>query len=222
MSTDIGGLTTQIDARLPNGVSHAQKVNYFNTVIKKIYRDVPMESVYQFVASSSMLYDMSTNWRIDKTNRVLVSNATATTDITSTTLWEEYKYAGFDDELIENQYYTPNEHFQTTDAIVSSSQIGLYPESTELRVARVYYDRIPATIGTASSDSTTIPDIEEEYYELLLLGTLELVAKSGNAPDVELANNYYADYRDERKRVRMDKALRKERKRDFGWDWRDW
>jgi hypothetical protein len=216
----IDTLTTDIDGRLPNSNTHAQKVTWINGIIKKVYRSAGLEGVQEFVASSSKLYALSTNMRQDKINRVLVGNATASSDITSTTIWDEYKYAGFNDALSGQQWFVPNNEYYPTTAY--SSQISLYDDSTELRVTRIYYDKTPATLGTAASDSTTIPDLDEEYHDILVYGTCEIVAKSGNAPDIELANNYHTDYLEELRRIRTDRALRKEKIPAKMWQCQEW
>jgi hypothetical protein len=217
---DIATLTTDIDSRLPNSNTHAQKVTWMNSLIKKVYRSAGLEGVQEFVASSSKLYALSTNCRHDKINRVLVSNCTASSDISSTTVWGEYKYAGFDDPLGGQQWFVPkNEYYPTTSY---SSQISLYDNSTELRVTRIYYDKIPATIGTAASDSTTIPDLDEEYHDILVYGICEIIAESGNMPNFEKANFFNGQYLGELKRIRMDKALRTEKIPAQMWQCQEW
>ena len=207
----VNSIISDIDTRYPKAelFTHAQKVGWMNDLQKKIYKDGPVEAVYDFVASSSASYGLSTSMRIDNIKRFLVSDATSIATITSTSLWQEYSYAGPNDGLSGYRYYRPDrEEYPTT---APSSQISLYPFSTSVRVARLYYDKIPATIPTSSSDGAFVPQIDEEYHDIYKYGVMEVVAKSGDYPDVEMANNFRSDFLEELRRIRFDIARRKQK-----------
>lgn len=214
-------ILNDIDVRLPHSFTFAQVSVWANDIQKKVYKYCGITKTDDITVSSSMAYDMATDCRIDNISAVLVSDATATTAITSTSVWEEYKYAGIDDILSNNQFYSPiTEHFQSS--VGFSSQVCLYPESTVIRAARVYYTGIPASIGVSSSDSTTLVGLDDEYEEVLKAGLMERIAKSGNNPDVELGNNYGVEYKTELRRAKFDYYGRKQKTPKTKWGSAEW
>ena len=218
----VKALLTEIDLTYPraNSFSHTAKIGWMNDIQRKIHKFVSIPGVQEFVASSSYIYALSTNLRFDKIDRVLVGDSTAIADISSTTIWTEYKYAGPNDELTGNQYYRPDRDVYNTTS--PSSFIGLYYDSTVARVCRIYYQKIPATITATSDDTTSLPEIDEEYQDIYKHGVKEIVAKAGDYPDIEMANNFHADYLEEERRIKKDYFKRKERTPKRQWDWRDW
>jgi hypothetical protein len=218
----VKAILSDIESRYPRATqfTHTQKIGWMNDLQRKIHRYTSIPSVQEFVASSSVMYALSTGIRFDKIDRVLVGDSTAIADISSTTIWEEYKYAGPDEALTGNQYYRPDrDTFNTTSP---SSFIALHPASTEVRVCRIYYQKIPVTITATSDDTTTIPELDEEYHDLYKHYVLETVAGAGDYPDVELKNNFHADYLEEEKRVKKDWYKRKERTPKKVWSYKDW
>jgi len=218
----IKALLTEIDLTYPRAAlfSHDTKIGWMNDVQRKIHKFTPINAIQELVASSSYIYALSTGIRFDKIDRVLVGDSTAIADISSTTIWEEYKYAGPNDSLTGNQYYRPDrDTFNTTSP---SSFIALYPNSTKVRVVRIYYQKIPATITATSDDTTSLPEIDEEYHDIYKHGVKEKAAKAGDYPDIEMANNFHADYLEEERRIKKDYFKRKERTPKRQWDWRDW
>ena len=196
-------IINDVDARLPNnGFTEAQKLAWLNDTQRKVAKYLDVELVYEFLASSSMEYALSTSIRVENIKRVLVGDSTAIANISSTTVWGTYKYAGENDILTGNQYYVPNfEHYNTTSFSVG---LGLYPESTEIRVARLYYKTLLPELTTASSSNS--PLWNSEWHDILKFGLMEIIAKSGNNPDVELANNYHADYVEMLREIKKDTA----------------
>jgi len=210
-----------IDVRLPHSFTFPQMSVWVNDIQKKVYKYCGIEKTDDITVSSSMAYTMSTDCRIDNINVVLVSDATATTAITSTTVWEQYKHYGIDETLTGNLYFAPiTEHFQSS--VGFSSQLSFYPESTVLRAARVYYTAMPALVGATSSDSTTLIGLDDEYEEVLKAGLMERIAKSGNNPDIELGNNYALEYRSELRRAKMDFYGRKQKTPKTRWGHAEW
>ncbi|MBW2003001.1 MAG: hypothetical protein JRI72_00090 [Deltaproteobacteria bacterium] len=212
-------LLNDIDARLPNSFTEETKLAWMNDVQRKLtkYFD-DIETVYEFVASSSMAYTLSTSIRMDRITHVYTGDSTAIEDITSTTVWTEHDYLGADDVLEGYKYYTPTiEHYNTTGF---NTDLGLYPESTEVRVARVFYKTKLTDLTTETSGCT--PLFDSEYHDILKYGTLEIIAKSGNDPDVELANNYYSDYLEILKEIKKDVAQKKMKTPKFKLSYKEW
>jgi len=208
-------LLADIDLRLQNTFTEAQKLAWMNDVQRKLNKYIDIEKSYTFLASSSMVYSLTTDIRMEKITHVYTGDSTALANISSTTIWQEHEYAGAEDNLTGYKYYTPNiENYNTT---TFSTELALYPNSTEVRVGRVYYNNILADLTT-----TVSPEFNEEWHDILKYGVMEIVAKSGNAPDVELANNYHQDYMDILKDIKKDNANRKMKLPKMKWSYQDW
>ncbi len=198
-----------IDVRTPNGFTHAEKVNWINDVIKKVYRHAGIKGIYDFtLETTTVLNSVSTNIKMQKIERVLVSDSTAIADIDADTVWQTYKFSAPENELTGYKYYKPNrEECPSTDL----DKIGFYPASTEGYVARIYYDKVPDKIGTDTTDSTTIPELKEDYHDIIKYGTMEIIATAGINPDVSLRNNYHMEYLEELHRIKLEEGKIKEK-----------
>jgi hypothetical protein len=211
-------LLADINARLPNSFSTATKLAWMNDVQRKLAKYLELETVHEFVASSSMTYALSTSIRMDRITHVYTGDSTAIANISSTTVWTEHDYAGADDVMEGYKYYTPTiEHYNTTGF---STDLGIFPESTEIRVARVYYNTLLTDLTTAAGGVN--PTFKTEWHDILKFGTLETIAKSGNDPDVELANNYHTEYLGILKEIKKDNAQRKMKTPRFKLSYQDW
>jgi hypothetical protein len=198
-------IMADIDARLPNSYTDTTKLGWMNSVQAKIAKYIEKDAVYEFVASSSVGYALSTNIRIENIKTVYTGDSTAIADISSTTVWKEHKYAGDQDTITGYRYALPNTATYNTTSF--STEFVLYPYSTEVRVARVYYETLLSDLSTSAS--TNEPQFNSEWHDILKYGTMEIIAKSGNNPDVELANNYHRDYMEILREIKKDVATRK-------------
>jgi hypothetical protein len=204
-------ILADIDRRLPNDFTEASKLAWCNDVQRKLLPYIEQESVYEFVASSSVEYSLSTNIRIDRIKHVYTGDSTALADISSTTIWSEHQYSGADDTLTGYRYYVPNiTHFNTT----SVNSIGLFPVSTEVRVARIYFNTLLPALTTLNS-----PVFNEEWHDILKFGVMEIIAKAGNNPDVDLANNYHMEYREILKEIKRANATKKWKRPRMKWSY---
>ena len=201
-------ILADIDVRLPNSFTEAQKLAFCNDIQRKLYPYIDYEQTYDFVASSSMEYSLSTNIRIDKIKAVYIADSTLAT---STTVWQEHEYVGAGNTLEGYQYYVPNiEHYNTT----AVNTIGLYPNSTEERYGRIYYNSLLPALTT-----TTTPSFNEEWHDIIKFGVMEIIAKSGNNPDIELANNYHREYRDMLREIKKATATKKWKRPRYKWNY---
>ena len=206
-----------VDIRLPNTYTTSAKVGWVNDVQRKIAKYLEVQKDYSFVASSSMSYVLSTDIRLENIRHVYTGDSTKIADISSTTIWKEHDYIGSDNTLEGYKYYSPTiEHFNTT---AYSTEFCLYPESTEVRVVKVYYDTILTDLTTAAAGYT--PLWNDEWHDILKYGVLEIIAKSGNNPDVDLGNNYHQEYMNILKDIKLDQLKRKNRLPDKYWNYED-
>ena len=208
-------ILADIDVRLPNSFTEAQKLAWLNDTQRKIAKYLKVDGVHEFVASSSMEYALSTNIRIENIKHLYSGDSTAIAGITSTAVWTEHDYAGADDLMSGYKYYLPNiPHFNST---VLSTSLCLYPESTEVRVVRIYYETLLSDLTTASTSNT--PLWNSDWHDILKYGVMETVAKSGNNPDVDLANNYHREYLEILRDIKKDNMMKKWKRPRMTWNY---
>lgn len=207
-------ILADVDARLPNSFSESQKLAWINDTQRKIAKYLQVEQTYDFVASSSMAYSISTNIRFENIKHLYTGDSTKIADISSTTIWQEHDYAGADDVLSGYKYYVPNiSHFTSTG---TSTSLCLYPESTEVRVARIYYNTLLDDLTTTSGNA---PLWNSEWHDILKYGVMEIIAKAGNNPDIDLANNYRYEYNDILRDIKKDNAVKKWKRPRIKWNY---
>jgi hypothetical protein len=208
-------ILADIDARLPNSFTEAQKLAWLNDIQRKIAKYLEVEQTYDFVASSSMEYSMSTNIRVENIKHVYTGDSTKIADICSTTVWTEHDFAGSEDEMSGYKYYVPDiPHYNSTG---TSTSLCLYPESTEVRVARMYYNTLLTDLTRASAGYT--PLWNSEWHDILKYGVMEIIAKAGNNPDIDLANNYRYEYNEIMRDIKKDHAVKKWKRPRIKWNY---
>lgn len=189
-------LLDDIDSRLPNAISQSRKITWMNDTQNEIWRYMASTEVYEITTiGGQALYTLASDVATDMIKNVQVSNSTV---IDGTEGYGSYDYAGPNDELTGQQWY---------DAL---GQIGIYPAPTTDESGyniKVTYEASPTQLSTGTL--ATVPDVNVEYQDILKWRVLRDIARSGSAPDVELANNYQADYDEILRRVRMDFYKRK-------------
>ena len=82
----------------------------------------------------------------------------------------------------------------------SAKSIHLSPAPTSGEVMLIHFAPLPTP--TLQHYYTDL-GIYEECQQVVVLGALEIAAKSGNTPDVMLANNFHADYLGELARIKL-------------------
>lgn len=179
----IGEIITDIDIRLPNVFTTDQKLVWANEVIKKIYKYMNKKEQYPIITiENEAFYPLPSNCTMDEIVSVIRSNDIT---ITENTTYSEYTYKGLNENLTGNNYY---------DGL--NGLIGVYPiPNTSGYTFNIVYEKKPALLS--SSDLTATPDINENYHGLITFYVLSVIASSGNNPDIDLVNNFRADYNKE-------------------------
>lgn len=171
-------LLDDINLRYRNTFTDAQKVAWMNQVQRQIFSQVPHEATpYTFpTVDSQAWYPLPADCRPNKIRKVEIETATAND-------FDELPFRAIDDRV------------NRTDSFYSLVQQTMYlnpvPDgATAGRDIFIYYYKSPTELS--STALTVTPDLETEYQELLILGTLERIA--GARKDVVMKNNYADDY----------------------------
>ena len=182
-----------INEILPNRINSTTIIMFINQEQRKIWHSLTSTNMYEFETSSGVsLYSLPTDCELEYIveNGIQISDSTGA--VTSTTLWNTYDYAGADEELTGSRYYEALDNF------------GLYPvpEQTGLK-GRIRYQERPTLF--ASTDTGISFNLDEDWIDFIKFKVMSRIAKSGNNPDVELANNYEADAIEIKKDLEMRK-----------------
>lgn len=191
-----------IEAMKPSSTefSFVQRGKWINDVCKQIYHDVGVYKTNDYRLSTILraidLSTISTQIRVENVVNLWVTatKTTISSNITSTQSWLSYDVSNITDLVMDNRVLFPS-YF------------------ADERMVRVKYLAIPALFPTTSTDSTSIPDIQDEAVNAVKYGALIKICKAGDAPDVQLANAYTHDFREEMKRCKNNERL-KHRKTD--------
>lgn len=193
-------LLSDVRTRLPSSTETFTDgiiIGWFNDCQNEIWRYLASTELYEFdTIAGQALYNLPSDCAVDMIKSVQVSNSTT---IDGTETYTTYEYTGPDDDLSGNQWY---------DAL---GQMGIYPTPSTATGSgynvKLTYEASPVQLST--NTLSTVPSINTEFQDILKFRALRDIARSGNAPDVELANNYQADYDEIMKRIWLNYYKRK-------------
>ena len=214
MAETLGQVLNYVDKVFPNSFDSDFKVGVINNEVAKIWKYMTSTQLYSFDivdASTSevqTIYSLPSDMDFDEIKDVLINKSTAT--VTSTSVFETYKYAGDDDYLTGQQYYN---HL---------GSIGLY-SSTQLKSgyhARIKYQERPFVFN--STDTTKQFNLDPDWIDYIKFRTIERVAKSGRNPDVILGNNYAIEAEDIKKRLMANISNKKVKTARSKVSFKDW
>lgn len=198
-----------IDELLPNKVASTTKITLINNELRRLWPYMTSTEIYEFVTvSSQYVYSLPSDCEFESIveNGLAIGDSTATA--TSTTVFTTYSFAGDDEELTDYHYYNV------------SGSLGIYPapEYSDYP-ARLKYQKRPTLF--ASSDTNSQFDVEEDFVDVIKLRTMSKVAKCGNNPDVELANNYDADADQLERKLKMRTLKKRSKTPRTRWSYRE-
>jgi hypothetical protein len=141
------------------------------------------------------IYSLPTDCEVELIDQVMVSNTTSNVD--SSTPFASYEYAGQNDNLDSGNFYF--------DAL---GKLGLYPVPDKTNYAiRIIYEKRPIIFAT--SDVNKEFNIDGDFLDFIQNKVMSKIAKTGNYPDIELANNYEVEASSIESKLKMDRAKRK-------------
>lgn len=215
MAETVAEFISLLNEMYPNSVNSSTIYTLINNEKRKYWDILSSTGTYLFNLSSGVQdYTLPTNCEFTKIkeNGLSVFNTTSTA-YTSTNTFENYHYVGQDEEVTGNVFF---ENYTT-------SKLSINPIPTNGFLARLTYQKRPDIYAT--SDSTSIWDLDQDYIDLIRYKVISRIAKMGHSPDVEIANNYEMDAMELERKIRMKQAnykVKTTRKRTSyreGWDY---
>lgn len=174
-------LLDDIQVRLPHEYNQETLFLWINESMKKIYRDLAIQSQYSFITrAGEELYSLPDDCSIDMISYVTKSNKARSGD-------NPYDWGGF----TELKGYLPNENMLEEGYFDGrEGLIGLYPCPKDVRKIDIYYWKKPDMI----TKETDFIQLNDNYIDLVKYNVMSIIAMSGHNPDVELANEYILLY----------------------------
>ena len=181
--TTVGQVLEDIAIRLPHEYQKETLYRWINETMKKIYKDLAIQSQYTFTTSAGQeLYSLPEDCSIDMISYVTRSNK-------ARDQFNPYDWGGFtelrsylpEENMIEEGYFDGREGL-----------IGLYPCPKDVRKIDIYYWKKPKMV----TDNSDYIELNDNYIDLVKYNVMSIIAMSGHNPDVELANEYILLYND--------------------------
>lgn len=110
---------------------------------------------------------------------------TVSTD-TSYTKFEEYKYAGLSDDISKGKYY----------GRAAEGTFFLFSDGLPLKIAglKIFIYCYPRPTELTADNLSAIPDLDEDYHDLLKFGLIQMLASQGHDPDTQIADHWQDEY----------------------------
>lgn len=184
MGKTITEILSWVDETVPNKIATTSKQRFIQDLLGRggdVYK-YNTELVWQSTATvaDQNLYDMPAGVQVRDITYLEVSGTTYnSTDVLGTTTpFTEYKFHGLEDAKVGNRYT----NFTT--------QLSITPTPEDAYHYRYLYK--PAYVGpyTATSDSTTVLNMDSVLIEYIQNKVAARVCKSGSFPRIDLGNNY--------------------------------
>ena len=179
--TTVKQVLDDIKVRLPHTYTNESLFLWLNETMKKIYKDLAIQSQYSFTTSVDReLYALPEDCSIDMINSVTISEKAKNQD-------NPYNWGNFR----ELKSYLPQEKMSVPGYYDGrEGLIGIYPTPKDIRKVDVYYMKKPKMI-TSEDDYI---ELDDNYIDLVKYNVMSIIAMSGYNPDTELANEYILLY----------------------------
>ncbi len=183
MAKTITQILAYVDSKVPNRIATSDKIVLLSDILGdgqfKEYDPTLLYSSTYTSTGSSNTYNLPSGVRLEDVYWLGVTNSTynSTNLLSSTTLWNEYKFAGIEDTLEGLRYYA------------YTTQYSLSPPPTDVYHLRVMYTPHYGPYN-ASSDSTTVIDVPNPLIQYAQYKLCAEICKHGSYPRVDLGNNY--------------------------------
>lgn len=176
-------LIATVDTTYRNTYSTAQKVEWMDTIQKQIFQTVRHEALpwYFTTVSGSAYYPLP-----DDCDPMGIKRVTIETKANS----EKYDDLRFISSE-SNEAIGLTEQFYSIEAGENIYINPIPTDDDQDRKVYIYYNKRPADLSASQMD--TVPDLEEDFQELLVLGCLERIARArGEYDDKNVFANDFA------------------------------
>lgn len=175
-------LLTDIDLRYRNSFTTDQKVKWMNIVQVQIFQKVRHEAepFYFTTVATQAFYPLPSDCDFKGVKQVAIETKASSGEYRPL----EYVSVESTERFSEKDYFY---------SIQGESNLFLNPIPTstdEGKRVYIYYNKKPAELSSSNTSAT--PDLEENFHELLVLGTLERIAMSRG--EYEDKNNFANDF----------------------------
>lgn len=175
-------ILNEIDVRMPNTFGIEQKIKWLDIAQTKLYKTIGKKHTYTFVTVANQeLYTLPDNIAVENISELWIADSTSVTSN-----YNKYTYSA------ERYVFNTGNIYYRSD-YDGLNQIGLYPSPTVATLkCKIIYRSIPEKID--GSNLLKIPDIEEDFHEMLINDVIMRITLSGDNPDSELYENYRLEY----------------------------
>jgi hypothetical protein len=213
----IAEIVAYVNSMLPNNVATTDKYSYIAEIARDVRKyNLNYDTWDTNTSTASNIYALpSSHLTYRDIQWIGVSNTTYDAAISQSTCpfsdYTQYKYKGMDEQQ-ESQRWIE----------MGSSQILLYGLST----ADKYWIKAKYTphlkFGLASSDSTTILNINEKIENYIQQKLAARICKSGAFPRIDLGNNYELEALELYNEIKQDYFDLERRKASLKIGYKDW
>ncbi len=204
----IQNLLDEIAGDMPSTQTDAWRIGKISDFLAQNWKWMASTSIYTTTLSSGQaVYSLTTNMHFEDIKQVSVSDSTV---LSTTALWTDYSPAGADDEIASQSYFK------------ALNGVGLYPVPTSDEHGQylmVVHSPSPPRY-TSTGDSSTILAFPAKWLQGAKSYVKAEIAGSGDAPDVNLRNNHWADMENIVRKARMDSYKRQAQNPKQRWDYR--
>lgn len=174
----VAEIIQDVDERMPNRFSVETKIRWINSFQRRIFRKLDIPAVYSFKTQANVaIYPLPESCDIDLIEEVVYDDV-------------HIPYKSLQEEAVGTFYYSV------------AGQIGIYPTPTEAnKLVTIFYKKRPKKLSVDNIDEE-IPELHEDYHELIKLYLFITIAKSRE--DAELANAYTYDFNELLMDLQMD------------------
>lgn len=174
-------LLDTVDATYRNTYSAMQKIEWMDATQKQIFQLIPKEAPpYQFATLAGQpFYPMPQDCDRFGIKQVTIENKSGSDTFRTLT----YLSVESTDRIGKGSFfYTVLENMIFLNPLPTATDEG--------KLVYILYNKRPATLSLSTVG--LIPDLEEDFQELLILGCLERIARARG--EIEDKNNFAADY----------------------------
>lgn len=170
------------DRKYPNSETDANKVSDLNDIHKRVYVKIAklkneLEPYEITTIANQLTYNLPSDCSIDNIVSVKVPQSTT---ITASTEWDEYNFAGVNDDTTSGYWYGDG-----GNGLIALLKDDL-PISTAGLSIRLFYYKRPNALSSA--DMTATPELDEDYHDVLKFQLVSELASQGQSPDTEIAD----------------------------------